>query len=275
MQARGLVKIARDAAVSAGKAGRERGPSQTPPAFALVLDDEEAHAVLRLAWGWPGGTHACRLVGQDSRASGVRMIVRRLPTGGPWFDFPKFTRRFRPEKESGQQDGATVRERLRTMTSAVAAKRLGPPIRNQTTTMMLSNVPVRCVCPEHARRPNLPNGFTHNSDQPCPFENAGIPLALVGTCCWLGGHEAVRELRAFGCHRLVAGMHKDMSCVEARGFARELRVAADRIERRHGGNPELEYDDLWDFQATLAIIRTAACWYAQVADLGFGVFAWY
>jgi hypothetical protein len=37
----------------------------------------------------------------------------------------------------------------------------------------------------------------------------------------------------------------------------------------------LEYDDLWDFQATLAIIRTAACWFEQVADLGFGVFAWY
>ena len=271
MQARGLVKIARDAAVSAGKAGRERGPSHTPPAFALVLDDEEARTLLRTAWGWLGGAGACRLVGQDSRASGVRMIVRRLPTGGPWFDFPKFTRRFRPEKESGQQDGATVRERLRTMTSAVAAKRLGPLTRNQTTTMMLSNVPI----PEHARRPNLPNGFTHNSDQPCPFENAGIPLALVGSCCWLGGYQAVGELRAFGYHHLAAGMHKDMSCAEARGFARELRVAADRIERRHGGNPELEYDDLWDFQATLAIIRTAACWYAQVADLGFGVFAWY
>ena len=85
MQARGLVQIAREAAVSAGKAGRERGPSQTPPAFALVLDDEEAHALLRTAWGWPGGTRACRLVGQDSRASGVRTIVRRLPTGGPWF----------------------------------------------------------------------------------------------------------------------------------------------------------------------------------------------
>ena len=85
MQARGLVKIARDAAVSAGKAGRERGPSQTPPAFALVLDDEEAHASLHAAWGWPSETGACRLVGQDSRASGVRTIVRRLPTGGPWF----------------------------------------------------------------------------------------------------------------------------------------------------------------------------------------------
>jgi hypothetical protein len=85
MQAWGLVKIAHAAAVSAGNAGRERGPSQTPPAFALVLDDEEAHALLRPAWGWPSETRACRLVGQDSRASGVRMIVRRLPTGGPWF----------------------------------------------------------------------------------------------------------------------------------------------------------------------------------------------
>ena len=85
MEARVIVPIVPTAAVSAGNAGRERGPSQTPPAFALVLDDEEAHALLRLAWGWPGGTRAGRLVGQDSRASGVRMIVRRLPTGGPWF----------------------------------------------------------------------------------------------------------------------------------------------------------------------------------------------
>ena len=275
MQARGLVKIAHEAAVSAGNAGRERGPSQTPPAFALVLDDEEAHALLRTAWGWLGGMRACRLVGQDSCASGVRTIVRRLPTGGPWFDSQKFTRRFRPEKESGQQDGATVRERSRTMTSAEAAKRLGPLIRNQTTTMMLSNVPVRCVCPKHAHRPNLPSGFTHNSDQPCPFENAGIPQALVGTCCWLGGYQAVRELQAFGYHHLVAGMHKDMSCVEASRFARELRTTADRIERRYGGNPELEYEERWEFDETLATIRTAACWYAQVADFGFGVFAWY
>jgi hypothetical protein len=70
-------------------------------------------------------------------------------------------------------------------------------------------------------------------------------------------------------------MHKDMSCVEASCFARELRATADRIERRHGGNPELEYEERWEFQEALATIRTAACWYAQVADLGFGVFAWY
>jgi hypothetical protein len=245
-----------------------------PRPFALVLDDEEAHSLLRTAWGWLGGMRACRLVGQDPRASGVRTIVRRLPTGGPWFDSQKFTRRFRPARVSGRKDGATVRERLRTVTSAAAAKRLGPLIRNQTTTMMLSNGPVRCVCPEHARRPNLPNGFTHNSDQPCPFEDTGIPLALVGTCCWLGGYRAVSELQAFGYHRLVADMHKDMSCVEASGFARDLRRAADRIEGRHR-KPELEYDDLWDFEDTLAAIRTAACWFEQVADLGFGVFAWY
>ena len=85
MKAQVVVPIVPTAAVSAGKAGRERGPSQTPPAFALVLDDEEAHALLRPAWGWLAGISACRLVGQDSRASGVRTIVRRLPTGGPWF----------------------------------------------------------------------------------------------------------------------------------------------------------------------------------------------
>ena len=83
-----IVPIVPTAAVSAGKAGRERGPSQTSPVFDLVLDDEEAYTLLRTAWGWLGGTGACRLVGQDSRASGVRMIVRRLPTGGPWFLAP-------------------------------------------------------------------------------------------------------------------------------------------------------------------------------------------
>jgi predicted AAA+ superfamily ATPase len=67
------------------------------------------------------------------------------------------------------------------MTSAEAAKRLGPLIRNQTTTTMLSNVPIRCACPKHAHRPNLPNGFAHNFDQPCPFESAGVPLALAGS----------------------------------------------------------------------------------------------
>jgi len=269
----GLVKIARDAAVSAGKAGRERGPSQTPPAFALVLDDEEAHPLLRPAWGWLGRMRACGLVGQDSRASGVRTIVRRLPTGGPWFDSQKFTRRFRPAKVSGRKDGATVRERLRTMTSAEAAKRLGPLICNQTTSMMLSNVPVRCVCPRHAHRPNIPNGFTHNSDQPCPFDNAGIPMAPVGPCCWLSGYQAARELKGFGYFRFAAGMYKDMSCVEASVFARDLRAVADQIERRFG-KLELEYDDLWEFEATLLTIRTTASWYLFVAELGFGVFAW-
>ena len=85
MKARVIVPIVPTAAVSAGKAGRERGPSQTLPAFALVLNDEETHVLLRTAWGWLGGTRECRFVGRDSRASGVRMIVRRLPTGGPWF----------------------------------------------------------------------------------------------------------------------------------------------------------------------------------------------
>jgi hypothetical protein len=85
MKARVIVPGVPTAVVSAGKAGRERGPSQTPPAFALVLNDEEARPLLRPAWGWQGGARAYRLVGQDSRASGARMIVRRLPTGGPWF----------------------------------------------------------------------------------------------------------------------------------------------------------------------------------------------
>ena len=269
-----LIQVVREADVAAEKAGRERGPSPLPPALVMVRDGQEGTVQRGVARGWPRPVNI-PLTGSDPRAAGGRMIVRRIPTGGLRFESQNFTRRFRPDEESGQQDDATARERSRTMTSAEAAKRLGPLIRNQTTSMMLSNVPIRCVCPKHAHRPNLPNGFTHNSDQPCPFENAGIPLALVGSCCWLGGYQAVGELRAFGYHHLAAGMHKDMSCVEARGFARELRIAADRIERRHAGNPELEYEERWEFDETLATIRTAACWYEQVAGLGFGVFAWY
>ena len=273
MRTRGLVQVAREAAVAAGDAGRERGPSQTLPALAVIHDAQGMSQFFLAAWGWPHGVDGCSLAGRDSRAAGSRMIVRRIPTGGPWFESHGLERRFWPVR-TGRRDGTTADERTRTMTSAVAAKRLGPLTRSQTTTMMLSNVPIRCVCPKHAHQPSLPNGFTHNSDQPCPFESAGIPLALVGTCCWLGGYQAVRELRAFGYHHLVASMHKDMSCVEASGFARELRMAADRIERRYR-KPELEYDDLWEFEDALATIRTAACWFEQVADLGFGVFAWY
>ena len=99
-------------------------------------------------------------------------------------------------------------------------------------------------------------------------------MAPVGACCWLSAYQAASELKGFGYFRLAAGMYKDMSCVDAGRFARDLRVAADRIERRYG-KLELEYDDLWEFEDTLATIRTAACWFEQVADLGFGVFAWY
>jgi hypothetical protein len=275
MQTRDLVQVAPFAAASAGKAGRERGPSRTPPAAAEVHEKRHERGELEAARGYPPTARYALAVGLDPRCASGRMVVRRLPTGGPWSNLQKFTRRFRPTRVSGRKDGTTASERSRTMASAEAAKRLGPLVRNQTTTMMLSNVPVRCVCPKHAHRPNLPNGFTHNSDQPCPFEDAGIPLALVGTCCWLGGHEAARELQAFGYHHLAAGMHKDMSCAEAGSFASELRAAADRIERRYADNPELEYEERWELDENLATIRTAACWYAQVAELGFGVFAWY
>jgi hypothetical protein len=84
MKARVIVPIVPTAAVSAGTAGRKREPSPIPPAFAVAINNEEAHALSRTAWGWLGETRACRLVGQVSRASGVR-IVWRLPTSGPWF----------------------------------------------------------------------------------------------------------------------------------------------------------------------------------------------
>ena len=85
MKTLGLVQIAREAAAAAGNVGRERGPSQTPSAFAKVHDGRDVSAVFQAAGGWPQGSNGCLPVGLDSRAERDRMIVRRLPTGEPWF----------------------------------------------------------------------------------------------------------------------------------------------------------------------------------------------
>jgi hypothetical protein len=291
MQARGLVQIARDAAVSAGKAGRERGSSQTPPAFAVILNDEEAHTLFRLAWGWLGGMRARRLVGQDTRASGVRMIVRRLPTGGPWFDLQRFTRRFR-SAEAGRKDGTTANERTRTMRSAETAKRLGLLIRNPMTTMGLDNYPKKCGCPKHSYPSNLPDcGATHGPDEPCPFKKYSFPIGILGTCCSLRGKAAARELAALGENRLAEAMHHDMTCVDTEAFAKKLLEGVARIKGKHAGKSakpigagwngtwnhktaDVRYHDHSTFGHALSTICEASRWYEKVASLGFGVHAW-
>jgi hypothetical protein len=184
------------------------------------------------------------------------------------------TRRFRPAAEAGRKDGMMAHKRSENMVSATTVKRLGPSIRNQTTTMGLDNLPIGCGCPRHPHQPNLVGGITHNPGELCPFENDGIPTGAFGSCCALRGQEAVRELQSFGENLLAQGMYKDMSCVKAMAFARELRMAADRIEQEHAGDTTLEYEEQWDFEATLATIRTTARWYEKVANLGFGVLAW-
>ena len=179
------------------------------------------------------------------------------------------------------------------MTSAEAAKRLGPPIRNQTTTMGLYNLPKQCGCPKHPHLPNVPDkGTTHRPGEPCPFEEDSLPTGMLGTCCSLRGNEAAYELGAVGETDLTERMYEDMSCVEAETFAKELRKTADRLERKYASksdkpkgagwdviwnakNESWEYQNYSTFEEALRAIREAACWYEKVASLGYGVHAWY
>ena len=85
MEAQVIVLIVPTAAVSAGKAGRERGPSQAPPAFVVVLENWQMDGLLDAVWGYPPRARHAFAVGLDPRYASGRMIVRRLPTGGPWF----------------------------------------------------------------------------------------------------------------------------------------------------------------------------------------------
>lgn len=221
------------------------------------------------------------------------MIVRRFSTGGPWFDSPKSTRRFRPAAVPGRKDGATASERIGTMASAAAAKRLGPLIRNPMTTMGLDNFPKQCGCPKHPYDPILPKkGTTHNHGEPCPFEKDDFPTGMLGTCCSLRGKVAADELKALGEVRVSATMYKDMSAESAALFSRELRLVADILEKRYASETEQPlgagWNGLWNaetksweyqkystFDEALAAIREAARWYEKVAELGFGVHAWF
>ena len=179
------------------------------------------------------------------------------------------------------------------MTSAAAARRLGPLIRNPMTTMGLDNLPKQCGCPKHPYDLNLPkNGATHKPGEPCPFEKDDFPTGMLGTCCSLRGKVAAHELEALGETRVSANMYKDMSAESAAQFARELRLVADRLEKRHASDAERPHgagwNGLWNaqtksweyqkystFEDALASIREAARWYEKVAGLGFGVHAWY
>jgi len=179
------------------------------------------------------------------------------------------------------------------MTSAEAAKRLGPLIRNQMTTMGLDNFPKRCDCPEHSLLPDLyDDGTTRGPGEPCPFQNDNFPTGMLGTCCSLRGKVAEYELEALGEISLAEGMYGDMTAEEAEKFAHKLRDAADRLERKHqrkaqktkgaGWNgiwnaktKSWEYQEYSTFAEALLAIREAGRWYEKVASLGYGVHAWF
>lgn len=190
---------------------------------------------------------------------------------------------------SGRKDGTTANERPWTMTTAEAAKRLGPLIRNQSFAMTtLDNFPTPCDCAAHSPLiPDLPDDHTtHRSDEPCPFEKDDFPIGQNGTCCSLRGKVAACELEAVGETALACRMFDDMTAEEAQAFSDELLAAADRLEREHpsrsltgcGRNgtwnartKEVVFRDCSTFDEVLASIREAGRWYRKVASLGYGV----
>jgi hypothetical protein len=115
---------------------------------------------------------------------------------------------------------------------------------------------------------------------------------MMGTCCSLRGKAAAHELEALGESHLAAAMFSDMVCTQAEDFARDLREAADRLEREYEGQSNKPkgagWNGIWNkqkkgweyltystFEEALARIREAARWYEKVAGLGYGVHAWY
>lgn len=234
----------------------------------------------------------------DSDAYALTDRRRQSPTRGRhgavrFFLLNPQPRRFRLAEIASRKDGTTAEERTMTMASAEAARRLGPLIRNQPTNMGLDNFPEKCGCAKHSYPSNVPDcGATHGPDEPCPFEKDDFPIGMMGTCCSLRGKAAARELEALGEHRLAEAMYRDMTCAKVEIFAKKLREAADRLERRHAGQSakptgagwnglwvakkkEWEWQNHSTFEEALAAIREAARWYEKVASLGFGVHAWY
>jgi hypothetical protein len=155
--------------------------------------------------------------------------------------------------------------------------------------MGLDNIPVR---PKADHDDEVPRGLTHKPGEPCPFHGIEQPIGMLGTCCWLRGKAAAKELEALGHAALSRRMHDDMTILEARAFAAELAAVADALEHAHtdidekprGAGWNGEWNDetkQWDwqkystFEEAIDEIRIAARWYERVAELGFGVRAWW
>lgn len=115
---------------------------------------------------------------------------------------------------------------------------------------------------------------------------------MFGTCCWLRGKVAARELEALGYADLGNRMFTNIGPDEARDLGAEMLAAADALEQKHAKDAEppkgAGWDGTWDeqteawvwqthsrFSDALADIRTAGRWYLTCARLGYGVHAWY
>lgn len=159
-----------------------------------------------------------------------------------------------------------------------------------TISMGLDNYPV----PSEGRayRDGIPEGFTHLPTEPCPFSTDGNPIGMLGSCCWLRGKAAARELSALHEDDLGERMYTNMSADEAISFARALLDAALRLEAKYADrSPKPKgagWNGTWDlkrgvnvwatystFEEALASIREAAVWYEKVGKLGYGVHAWF
>jgi hypothetical protein len=158
--------------------------------------------------------------------------------------------------------------------------------------MGLDNFPVRCECGKHTYRRGVPRGYTHRSDEACPFDGDDFVRGFFGNCCWLRGKVTSYELEALGNADLAGRMYTDMTAEEALAFAGELRQFADEQEKLFSGEgpkprgckwTELKIDasgkattvdEHTTFENAIATIRNAADWYEKTSRLGFGVRAW-
>ncbi len=161
-----------------------------------------------------------------------------------------------------------------------------------TISMGLDNFPIPCECGKHSYPTGIPNGFTHRETDPCPFKDDNFPIGMMGSCCWLRGKAAARELDALGEKDLCNLMYENMSAEQAIDFAEALRLYADDLERVYVRKPDKPkgavWNETWDpekrawvngtsstLEEAVASIREAARWYEKVGRLGFGVRAWF